>query len=219
MHRALRHAGGARRIKPISDLVGAGARRRRAFVLGGEQRVEPRHRGRAAADDDDLFQVRQVRRRFLNRRQQRGRHEHRLGARVLKQIAILVDGEPRIDQDRNDAGADRAPEQDWEVDGVEQNEGDAVFRFDAHAREHRADTRRGVAQFAISQIARRVDKGGLVAAAFGDVAIHEIDGGVVVAKRHLEPRPGAMEVECLPGHSRPFLDFGQVDRPIVLYSE
>ena len=75
-------------------------------------------------------------------------------------------------------------------DRVEQNEGDAVFRFDAHARQHRTDAGDRVAQFPIGQVARRIDEGGLVAAAFGDVAIHEIDGGVVVAKRHFEPRPG-----------------------------
>ena len=70
---------------------------------------------------------------------------------------------------------------DGKVDGVEQNEGDPVFRLDAHACQHRADARCGVAQFAIGQVARRVDERGLFAPSLGDVAVHEIDSGIIVA--------------------------------------
>src|SRR5674476_1021120 len=86
-----------------------------------------------------------------------------------------------IDQNRYDTRSDRSPEQHGEIDGIEQNEGYPVFRFNPHACQHRADARGGVAQFAIGQVARRVDERGLLAPPLGDVAIHEIDSGIIVA--------------------------------------
>ena len=188
VHRPLRHAGRAGRVQPIGDFVGRRSGRRCAFVLGRQEDIQPRHRRGAAADHDDLLEIGQVGRRFLNDRKQRGRNEDRLGARIFEQVAILIDRQPRIDQNRNDAGADRAPEQDRKVDGIEQNERDPAFRLNAHARQHRTDAGGRVAQLRISQIAKRIDKCGLVAAAFGDVPIHKINRGIVVAKRHHKPR-------------------------------
>ena len=47
MHRSLRHSGRAGRIEPVGDLIGGGSGRCRAFILGRQQHVEPRHRRRA----------------------------------------------------------------------------------------------------------------------------------------------------------------------------
>ena len=72
MHGTFRHSGGAGRIEPISDIVGAGSGRRRAFVLGRQKRVKSRHRRGATANHDNCLEVRQVDRRLLNDRQQCG---------------------------------------------------------------------------------------------------------------------------------------------------
>jgi hypothetical protein len=37
----------------------------RAFILGGQQPVEPQHRRWATADDDNCLEIRQADRRFL----------------------------------------------------------------------------------------------------------------------------------------------------------
>src|SRR5674476_698242 len=181
MHRALRHAGRAGRIEPVRDLISTGSGGCRAFVLGRQQRVQPRHRRRASANDDNFLDVGQILGGFLHHREQRGRNKDRLGSRIFEKVAILVDRQPRVDQNGYNTRPDGPPEQHGKVDGIEQNESDPVFRFNPHACQHRADARRGIAQFAIGQVARGVDERGLLAPSLGDVAIHEIDSGIIVA--------------------------------------
>src|SRR5262249_12336405 len=104
------------------------------------------------------------------------------GARVVEQVAVLIGGQPRVEQHRHDAGPDGSPEQNREFHRVEQDKRDPVFLFDPHARQHRPDARSSVAQLAIGEDARPVDEYSLIAAALGDIAIDEIDSRVVVAK-------------------------------------
>ena len=112
---ALRHSGGAGRIEPIGDFVGAGSAP--APSLRSRRPSSVSSRGTEAGPPPTTticLEVWQVGRGFLHDRQQRGRDEDRLGARILEQVAILVDRQPRVDQNRNNAGPDRAPEQDRE---------------------------------------------------------------------------------------------------------
>ncbi len=105
--------------------------------------------------------------------------------------AVLLGGQPCVEQHRHHAGADRSPEQQRKVDAVEQNKGDAVFLLDPEPREHRPDAGSRVTQLPIGHVARGIDEGRLVAAPFGDMAVDEINRRVVVAGRShgAEPRP------------------------------
>ena len=131
--------------------------------------------------------MRQARGGFLDDREQGGRNERDFGPRVLEEVVILIDREARVHQNRHDAGPDRAPEQDRKVDGVQQDERDPVFLLDAEQRQHRADARGAFAQLAVCDAARRIDESDLRRASFGDLAVDEIDGGIIVAKAHAAP--------------------------------
>ena len=94
---------------------------------------------------------------------------------------ILIGVKARVQQNRNDAGADRAPKQHREIDRIEHHQRHTVFPLDAQACEHRPDARGLVKQLCIGDVSRRVDAGSLVAAAFAHVPVHEICGGVIVS--------------------------------------
>ena len=111
-------------------------------------------------------------------------------AQVFGELAVAgvrPDGEAAVGH--GDVAEDGAPEQDGELDGVEKDQRYPALGLDPHARQHRADTRRRVPKFAIGQISRRVDESDLVAATFRNMAIDEIDRGIVIAKRCHRRRP------------------------------
>ena len=102
---------------------------------------------------------------------------------------VLIDCQPCIDENWNNAGSNGPPEQYGKVDRVEQNESNSIFRLDAHTCQHWADARGCIAQFPVGQIAGRIDKCGLLASALSDIPIHKIDRGIVVAQRRHPRRP------------------------------
>ena len=95
---------------------------------------------------------------------------------------VLLGGEQRIERDRHEAGTDRAPEQDGEIDRIEHDHRDAVLAAQPEPLEHRPDARGGVAQLAIGDGAGGIDEGGLAAPPLGNVAVDEVDGRIVVAR-------------------------------------
>jgi hypothetical protein len=88
----------------------------------------------------------------------------------------------RVQRHRHDAGPDRAPEHDGEIDCVEHEHDDPMLALDAEPGERRPDPARKVLEFAIGQRAARVLEGGLAAPALRHVAVDELDGGVVAAR-------------------------------------
>ena len=182
MPHALRHAGRAGRIEPERDLVARClGRRRRALRL--EQFAEIRILRGRIADQHQRFE-RKARHRGLGDFQERRRDEQRLGARILEDVAELLDRQQRVERDRNDPGADRAPEQHREIDRVEHDHRDAVFALQPKPRQHRADARAAVGKLAIGQAPRRIDEGGLGAAALRDIAVDHVERGVVAFHWH-----------------------------------
>ena len=93
----------------------------------------------AAADDDDRFERGNALRRRFNVGQQRRGHERDLGARILEQKTILIDGQSCVQQYWHDAGADRAPEHYRKIDRVEHHHCHPVLALDAKAGKHRSD--------------------------------------------------------------------------------
>jgi hypothetical protein len=135
------------------------------------------------AHHDDLPQARNAGSGLPREAKQRRRDEQNLGARVLEDVAILLGGQQRVERNRNDAGADRAPEQHREVDRIEHHHGDAVFAGKAEPGQHRRDARAAFGKLAIGHAPRRIDEGSLRAAPLGDVAVDHIDGGIIHALR------------------------------------
>ena len=60
-------------------------------------------------------------------------------------------------------------------------DGNAIFALHSESRQHRADARHGIVQLRIADGVRRIHEGCLVAAAFGNVAVDEVDSCVVIA--------------------------------------
>jgi len=147
-----------------------------AFLFGREQLIEPRHI--ASIADDDHLQV-QPGSRLSRDGKQRRRDEQNLRARVFQDVAILFRGQQRVERHRNDAGADRPPEQHREIDGIEHHHGDAVFARKPEPRQHRRDARDAVCEFAVGQASCGIDERGLGPAPLRDIAVDHVDGGVV----------------------------------------
>src|SRR5690606_31820549 len=104
------------------------------------------------------------------------------------QIAILICRQPGIQKHRNDAGSNRAPEQEREIDGIEQDQCNAIFALDAKSFENRTNSRNTVEQFRIGNVSRRIDESRLAAATIDNVTIYKIDGSVIVTVRAHHPR-------------------------------
>jgi hypothetical protein len=173
---ALRHAGRARRIEPERDLIAArlgGGRGGR----GCQQRCEILLS--CAADRNRCVERCNAHRRGLGGLLERRRDEQRLGAGVLQDVAELLHRQQRVERDRDDAGADRTPEQDREIDRVEHDHRDAIFPPQPEAGQHRADARDAVGELRIGDAARVVREGDLAAATFRDIAVDHVDGCVV----------------------------------------
>src|SRR6516165_4937229 len=56
MHDALRHPGGARRVKPVGNFIGAGLGGRSRLALRGQQSVETLQAVRLLIDHDDMLE-------------------------------------------------------------------------------------------------------------------------------------------------------------------
>ena len=70
---------------------------------------------------------------------------------------------------------------DREIDRIEHDQRDTVFPLDAQTGEHRPDACGLIEQLSVSDVSRRIDARGLVAAALEHVTVHEICRGVIVS--------------------------------------
>ncbi len=180
---ALGHAGRARRVEPEGDLVAAGVGGRESRVVQGELVAEgQRVGGRLAARDEDVLQARHAREDGLHHRHQRGRDDECLHARIRQDVGVLLGGQQRVERHRDDARLDRAPEGNGEVDGVEQQQGDAGFAFDAVGRKQVAHLPRPGGEGAVRQGFGGVDEGRLFGSAGAQIAFDKIGRRVVGAR-------------------------------------
>src|SRR4051794_29904827 len=96
----------------------------------------------------------------------------------------LLDRQQCVEWNRNDARADRAPEQNREIDRIEHDHGEAVFALQPKLCEHRAYARDAVGKLAISNAPRRIAEGDLAAAPLRDIAVDHVDCGIVGLRAH-----------------------------------
>ena len=72
-----------------------------------------------------------------------------------------------------------------------QDENDTIFALDPEFCQHRANSRDRIAQFRVADRSSRIDKGSLVATTFGNVAVDEVDRGIIIAlETHYPSCPG-----------------------------
>jgi len=91
----------------------------------------------------------------------------------------LLGGQQRIDRDRHDAGADRAPERDRIVDGIVRHQHEPVFRAQTQHRQAGGEAIREFLQLCIGQRARGIHERHFVAETARDIFVDEIGDGVV----------------------------------------
>jgi hypothetical protein len=112
-------------------------------------------------------------------RGQRRSDDGRGCAAVRKQIVILLGRQQRIDGNRDDAGADRAPKGDRMIDGIVEQQDDAVFRAHIQSLQCRRETPGARLQLRVGERPLRVRERDLVAKAARDIGVDKIGGGVV----------------------------------------
>ena len=112
-------------------------------------------------------------------RRQRCSDDGRGCAAVRKQIVILLGRQQRIDGNRDDAGADRAPKGDRVIDGIVEQQDDAIFRAQIQSLQRRRELAGARLQLRVGQRSLRVRERDLVAEAARDIGVDKIGGGVV----------------------------------------
>ena len=163
MHRALGPAGGARGIEPEGRVVRAGGGRLRGRCLRGDEGLEIHlaHMQRCdrARHDDMADLVIGLDHRRAQRRQQRARHQHGLGPRMLEHVGVVVGGEQGVHRHRHHAGVQRAQEAHGPVQVVEHQQQHAFLAAQAQRTQAGADAAHALVQFAVAQAAVVVDEG------------------------------------------------------------
>ena len=114
---------------------------------------------------------------------QRRGNQHRFRTAVLEHVGVLLRREQRIERHRDDAGADRAPERDREIHGIEQDEDDAALLAQSERPQAAAEPAGGGLQFAVAQRALRVGEGDFVGEAALDIGVDEIGHRIIGAPR------------------------------------
>ena len=116
--------------------------------------------------------------RALQRRQQRAGHEHRLRARVLEHVGVVVRREQRVDRHRDDARVERAEKGLRPVVGVLHEQQHALLAADAQRAQPRRDAARAVGERAVGQRAEVVDERGLGGPirVRGEQVLREVEG-------------------------------------------
>ena len=171
VHRTLRPSRRAGRIEPERHVVGAGVRghRHRRLRASPARKVEHVLRicggGRNRARNDHVLHiVTSARKRLLQRRQQRARHQQRLRAAMRQHERVIVSGEQRVDRDRHDARKQRAQERHGEIDRVLKAKQDPFFAPHAERDVRRRRRAHAPIEFAVGQRFEVVDVRRLVAA-------------------------------------------------------
>ena len=171
VHGALGAAGGARGIEPERRVVGAGGSaggRRCGLHEGLQSKAAKLDLGRpcsGASGRDTITLLHFVVARVIaarQRRQQRARHQHRLRARVLQHVGVVVGGEQRVHRHRHEAGVDRAEKAHRPVVAVVHQQQHALLAPQAQRAQAGGQAAHAVVEFAVAQRAEVVDEGGLV---------------------------------------------------------
>jgi hypothetical protein len=110
--------------------------------------------------------------------ERRGRHQRRRTA-VGHDVGIHLGRQQRVEWDRDDAGAQRAPERNRVVHRIRQQQEESVLLPQAERLQSAGQLVRAGLQLAIGQAARGVDEGDLLAEPARHVGIDEVDRGVV----------------------------------------
>ena len=195
---ALGVAGRARGVEPEGDFVrqrlgGEGLR-----IGGGDDVVKRMHLAAVepghvvgGVDDDDGFQLRKLFEDRPDRLRERRRDDQRRRAAVGQNVGVLRQRQIDVERDRDAAGADRAPEGDRIVDGVVEQQRDALLGLNPEIAQRVGEADAARLQLAVGQRALGIDEGDLVAAPGRDVGIDEIGNGVVgpALGEDVHPRP------------------------------
>jgi len=112
-------------------------------------------------------------------RSQRRGDDGRHCAAVRKQIGVLLGRQQRVDGNGDDTGADRAPKSDRMIDGIVEQQDDAIFRAQIQGLQCRRETAGVGLQLRVGQRPLRIRERDLVAEAAGDIGVDEIGDGVV----------------------------------------
>ena len=155
MAHALGRAGRAGRIEPERHLIGRRIDGRRGRIAAGKECVEPdlsaHHRpappvAAIRLRNDDAAQFRHAVQHRQQGRDQRRRDHQRLGTAVGQDVADHLVRQQRVDRHRHDAGADRPPERDGEIDGVQHQQHHALLARDAGRTQRAGKAARGFGQ-------------------------------------------------------------------------
>ena len=145
---ALRIAGRAGGIEPERDFVGHRVGGERRGIGGGEDILEQMHvaAGKAALSSSmaptriTVFRCGSCSISGQIALRQWRCHDQRAGAAIGEHIGVLRDGEIGVERDRDAAGAYRAPERHRIIDGVVQEQRDAMLAARRRAREARGQS-------------------------------------------------------------------------------
>ncbi len=181
MHRALELAGGARGVEPEREVVGQRRRRRELRARAAEERVEGERFARGGPVDDHPLEEGLARedRRDLVEDRRRDHEDARAG--VAEEIVVVGGGEQRVHRHRDRADLDRPEEDRREAHRVVEHEEHALFHAHAEAAKRIAGAVHLLGEAGIGELGGVVDEGDLGPAPLGEVAIDEVDGGVVDA--------------------------------------
>ena len=177
---ALGVAGRARGVEPEGDFVGQRVGDDGLCVGFCDQVLEGMRAGQFfAIGNDDGWPLRQLVQHRRDRFGERGIDDQRTRAAVGQNVGVLRQRQIDIERDRDAAGAYRAPEGDRIVDGVVEQQRDALLVVDAELAQRIGKAGRVRLQLAIGEGALRIDEGDLVAASRRDMRVDKIGNGVV----------------------------------------
>ncbi len=174
VHRALGRPGRAGRVEPEADVV---ARRRRRFGLGrrlGESLFQ-------FGMSNDVAKIGALQ--GLEVLEQRLGDEKRAGAAVAKLVLVVLRREQRVHRHRDDAGLDGAEEERHPVGAVEHRDADALLAPDVHGAQHIGYAVDALGELGVGAAAAVVDIGDLAGTPGAQIAVDEVDRGVVVARQ------------------------------------
>ena len=134
---------------------------------------------RAAADNDHGLEARCARQNRRNGFQERRRDHDRAGAAVAQHVAVQLGHQKDIERDRNNPGADRAPERDRVINIVGQQQRDAVFLPETELLQSRREQAGARLQFAVCNCTFRIGECDFCAQTARDIGVDEIGDGVI----------------------------------------
>ena len=165
MHRALGAAGGAAGVEPEGRVVRAGGRglvhRRVGLQEGLELHLGRVQRCLRVRDDDFLHLVIALDHGRGQRGQQRARHQHRLRARMLQHVGVIVGRQQGVDGHRDQPGVQRAEEGHRPVVAVVHQHQHAFFAAQVQAAQRGGHAAHALVQRAIGERAVVVHEGRL----------------------------------------------------------